>query len=110
VTSDAAAGLRELVRKTKIPIVALSQLNRNAKDPGKAPDLADLRESGVIEQEANVVVMIHRPLVKEGDNEESLSNDGKFILAKVREGVRGPEPFTFDERTLTFQPRYLKGL
>jgi replicative DNA helicase len=110
VTSEAAAGLREIVRKTKVPIIALSQLNRNAKDPGKPPDLADLRESGVIEQEANVVVMIHRPLVKEGDNEDSLSNDGKFILAKVREGVRGPEEFTFNEQTLTFQPRFMKGL
>jgi replicative DNA helicase len=110
VTSDAAAGLREIVRKTKVPIVALSQLNRNAKDPGKPPDLADLRESGVIEQEANVVVMIHRALLKEGDQEGELSNRGKFILAKVREGIRGPEPFVFNEKRLIFEPEYMAGV
>jgi replicative DNA helicase len=110
VTSDAAAGLREIVRKTKVPIIALSQVNRNIKDPNKAPDLGDLRESGVIEQEANVVVIIHRPPIKDGDNEDALSLDGKFILAKVREGVRGPEAFTFNEKTLTFEPKYMKGI
>lgn len=106
--SASAAALRGFVRETKVPVVALSQLNRNAKDPNKRPELADLRESGVIEQEANGVVLIHRPEISNDENPEmegQLSMDGEFILAKVREGVKGPEPFQFDENTLTFKPR-----
>lgn len=101
--SNAATALRELTRETKCPIVVLSQLNRNAKDPEKAPNLGDLRGSGVTEQDANVVVLIHRPPVN--DDPAVLSDKGDFILAKVREGVCGPEPFDFDTRSLTFKER-----
>lgn len=106
--SASAASLRAFVRESKVPVIALSQLNRNAKDPNKRPELADLRESGVIEQEANGVVLIHRPEISMEENPEmegQLAMDGEFILAKVREGVKGPERFTFDENTLTFKPR-----
>lgn len=103
--SNVAKGMRAIVRETKVPIVALSQLNRNAKDQTKEPHLGDLRESGVIEQEANGVILLHRPVVlDENDDVVELSSMGKLILAKVREGAGGFEPAQFDENTLTWQP------
>lgn len=110
VTSAVSKGLRALVRQTKVPILALSQLNRNAKDPNKEPDLADLRESGVIEQEANVVILIHRPNDTAEHRKDMMAMEGKFIMAKVREGFKGSEPFIFNEERLIFEPKYMAGL
>jgi replicative DNA helicase len=101
--SNVARGLYQLKRETKVPVVALSQLNRNAKEPSKAPTMGDLRESGVIEQEADVIALVHRP--PEGDDPNVLSCFGELILAKVREGERGPENVEFDRKTLTFKAR-----
>jgi replicative DNA helicase len=110
ITSNVSKGLRALVRQTKVPILALSQLNRNAKDPNKEPDLADLRESGVIEQEANVVILIHRPNDATEGRRDTMSMEGKFVMAKVREGFKGSEPFIFNEDRLIFEPKYAAGL
>jgi replicative DNA helicase len=101
--SNVARGLYQLKRETKVPVIALSQLNRNAKEPSRAPTMGDLRESGVIEQEADVIVLIHRP--PEGDDPNVLSSLGELILAKVREGERGPERIEFDRSRLIFKER-----
>lgn len=76
-------GLKAIAKDLQVPVVALSQLNRTAEN--ERPTLAHLRESGAIEQDANVVILIHRPdgqsVAKEGDVE--------LILAKNRGGPQG---------------------
>lgn len=98
--SNVARGLQHLCRQTHCPIVALSQLNREAKDLAREPLLGDLRESGELEQNANVVLLLHRP------PEDGASTPGikaKIIAAKVREGRGGSVNAHFDETTLTFK-------
>jgi replicative DNA helicase len=83
--AEMSRGLKELAKELKVPIVALSQLNRateNQKGEIKRPTLANLRESGAIEQDADIVCFIHRP------NEEDRSKV-ELIIAKNRAGEQG---------------------
>jgi replicative DNA helicase len=98
-----ASGLRLLARETKCSVLALSQLNREAKDLTKEPSLGDLRSSGEIEQSANVVGLLHRP----PEEDETLGTNGVLIMAKIREGVGGKVRVRFDKDTLTFREGWL---
>ena len=75
--------LKALARELKIPIVALSQVARSAE--GEEPNLAQLRGSGSVEQDADVVMFIHRDRLKE----ETACQDAQLILAKQRNGATG---------------------
>lgn len=105
--------LKALAKELDIPIVALAQLNRPAKGTRpKEPDLEDLREAGDIEQDADIVMMLHLPLYyvnqyTEGDDRQSATksfieewtNRGMLIIRKSREGVRNNTVcFRHDER------------
>lgn len=73
-------GLKNLARELKIPVVALSQLNRSIESRGeKTPQLSDLRESGSIEQDADVVMFLYKP-------DENSPEDYKLSIAKHRNG------------------------
>ncbi len=98
--SNVARGLQQLCRQTHCPILALSQLNREAKDLSKEPMLGNLRESGELEQSANVVLLLHRP---PGQEDNTPGREGKIIAAKVREGKGGAVNVYFDDQTLTFK-------
>lgn len=91
--------LKGLAKELNIPIIALSQLNRNVESrgigkdsnaiDGKRPQLSDLRESGAIEQDADMVCFIHRPeyyKIEEDKDGTSLKGIGLFIIAKHRSG------------------------
>lgn len=84
--------LKQLAKELNIPIVALSQLNRSveSRTDGKRPQLSDLRESGAIEQDADIVCFIHRPeyyLKSDVDAEgRDIRNLAQFIIAKHRNG------------------------
>ena len=85
--------LKNLAKELNVPIVLLSQLSRPMKGVAvKEPQLEDLRESGNIEQDADVVLFIHRPSYYDSSvvnsNGESWNNKGKLIIAKYREGAR----------------------
>ncbi|MDE5745748.1 MAG: replicative DNA helicase, partial [Paramuribaculum sp.] len=88
--------LKQLAKELNIPIVALSQLNRSVENrgndnkDGKRPQLSDLRESGAIEQDADIVCFIHRPEYYLRSDVDSEGNDirglAEFIVAKHRSG------------------------
>ena len=86
--------LKQLAKELNIPIVALSQLNRSVESrqgsDGKRPQLSDLRESGAIEQDADIVCFIHRPEYYTRSTEDANGNDirglAEFIVAKHRSG------------------------
>ncbi len=94
--AEISRSLKSLARELDIPIVALSQVKRDSE--GREPNLADLRESGSIEQDADVVMFIHRDRVSSDDG---LPLDAKIILSKQRNGPVGSV-------NLVFIPQYTK--
>ncbi|MFK8298660.1 replicative DNA helicase [Capnocytophaga cynodegmi] len=91
--STISRNLKALAKELDVPVIALSQLSRNVESrPGhKRPQLSDLRESGAIEQDADIVSFIYRPeyyKIMEWDDEaqSSTENQGEFIVAKHRNG------------------------
>lgn len=83
--------LKALARELSIPIVALCQVARDAE--GQEPNLAQLRGSGSIEQDADVVMFLHRDRIKDGDS--IAAQDAMIILAKQRNGACGDIPIMF---------------
>ncbi len=95
--SEISRGLKQLARELNVPVIALSQLSRASEDKTRLdnkPKLSDLRESGSLEQDADLVAMIHR----EGyykPNDPTLENKAEIIIAKQRQGPTGSVPLTF---------------
>ncbi len=96
-------GLKNLARELKIPVLALSQLSRAVEQRGsKKPQLADLRESGAIEQDADIVMFLYR---ESDDNEDLLDEKKKLVklsIAKHRNGPTGEIDLMFRGDRLQF--------
>jgi replicative DNA helicase len=82
--STISRGLKLMAKDFKIPVIVLSQLTRSNERESREPVLSDLRESGSIEQDADVVMFLHRAKQTYGDTEEI-----KLIVAKQRNGPLG---------------------
>ena len=98
--SFVSQNLKNLARELKIPILAVSQLSRAVEHRGeKRPQLADLRESGAIEQDADVVIFLYR-------DEEELSDRmvTNVVIAKHRNGPLGEFQLLFDGSHIRFHP------
>lgn len=91
--SEISKSLKALARELNIPIVALSQVARDAE--GNEPTLAQLRGSGSIEQDADVVMFLHRERIKTADQHEDPVQDAKLIVAKNRNGPTGDVDILF---------------
>jgi len=98
--TEISRSLKELARELNVPILAISQLSRAPEQRiSQIPRLSDLRESGSIEQDADVVLFIHRP--KEA-GQIAPSNQADIIIAKQRNGPLGVVTLYFDPETTAF--------
>src|SRR5579883_2805102 len=95
--SSITRGLKALAKELKIPVLVLSQLTRAPEREERSPQLADLRESGAIEQDADVVLFIHRPNVfkKKGEVTDEERAQTELKIAKQRNGPVDSIPFVF---------------
>ncbi len=102
-------GLKSIAKELQVPVVALSQLSRAPEQrPGQRPQLSDLRESGSIEQDADVVVFIFRERQASEDAEEGapeLGVETKLIIGKQRNGPTGEIPIVFLKPYARFENR-----
>ena len=94
--STISRSLKQIAKELDIPILALSQLNRGVESreglEGKRPQLSDLRESGAIEQDADMVLFVHRPEyyhIYQDENGRDLHGMAQIIIAKHRKGATG---------------------
>jgi len=92
--AEASRGLKALAKELDVPVIVLSQLNRASEKENRTPRLADLRESGSIEQDADVVLMLARP--KDAEEKFQVAADSaELIVAKQRNGPVGELKLTF---------------
>ncbi|MFA5270648.1 MAG: replicative DNA helicase [Patescibacteria group bacterium] len=100
--SEISRSLKGLARELDIPVIAVSQLSRAVEQrPKKIPQLSDLRESGSIEQDADVVMFIYREDYYEKDSEKP--NVAEVIIAKHRNGPVGQVELYFQPETMVFR-------
>lgn len=103
---DISRGLKMLARELNVPVVALSQLNRNVEErPDRRPHLSDLRESGSLEQDADVVLLIYRPHVYFPNKPEFPETLAEIIIAKQRNGPTGTVEVDFIPEQTRFTNR-----
>jgi replicative DNA helicase len=106
--SEISAGLKGLAKELKIPIIVVAQLNRQPEQrTGGKPRLSDLRESGSIEQDADLVGLLVRPEIYEEDEEarQEKSGEAELIIAKQRNGPVGEISLTFLKEFTRFEDR-----
>ncbi len=97
--------LKALARELNIPVIVLSQLNRSPEGrEGHRPRMSDLRESGSIEQDADVVMLLHREdYYHRGQDDYEPNNTADLIIAKQRNGPTGNVKLIFREKITRFE-------
>lgn len=98
--TEISRALKGLARDLEVPVIALSQLSRAVESRGGKPRLSDLRDSGSIEQDADMVMFIHRDDKYKGQDEKT--NIAEILIEKHRNGPIGKVDLYFDEKTTTF--------
>ncbi len=108
--SDISRGLKAIAKDLDMPIVALAQLNRLVEArSNKRPVLADLRESGSIEQDADVVIAIHRPgFYDKTSGKKEINNKTELVIAKQRNGSTGVVNLMFVDEYGSFEEQAME--
>jgi replicative DNA helicase len=101
--SSISRGLKGLAKELKVPVLVLSQLTRAPERDDRKPQLSDLRESGAIEQDADVVLFINRPNFYKNDLPEEDRAKAELIISKQRNGPTGSMNFVFLARHTRFE-------
>lgn len=102
--TEISRSLKAMARELEIPVIALSQLSRAVEQRGGRPRLSDLRDSGSIEQDADVVMFIHREDMMGNRTENEKNNIAQILVEKHRNGPTGKIDLYFDEEKTTFKP------
>ncbi|MDO8493540.1 MAG: replicative DNA helicase [bacterium] len=97
--TEISRALKGLARDLDVPVLALSQLSRAVEQRGGEPRLSDLRDSGSIEQDADVVLFIHR---EDKQDKSAPAGISKIIIAKHRNGPTGEAELFFDQKRVSF--------
>ncbi len=109
--AEISSGLKALAKELKVPVIVLAQLNRGPESRTGAsrgkPMMSDLRESGAIEQDADMIGLLYRSAYYADDEEERIKHAGRanLLLAKNRNGATGDIPLHFEAELMKFSPR-----
>jgi replicative DNA helicase len=117
-----SSGIKALAREAEVPVMAIAQLSRRVEQENRYPRMSDLRESGAIEQDADAILLLHRPTdpASQADGEggspagdaENLRDgtSADLLLAKQRNGPTGMARMVFIGQYLRFEPRASQGV